>query len=203
VRAELHWRFRAVSLRYLAQAGPVQDPNSPIAELELLLEPKRLTSQRHHDLGGQHRVCGTRRDQGPLTKKRLIGKSCRRTARNKHTEWMSTDDSPQSVASAYFDAWTANDIERVRPLLQTDVDFVGALGKTHGVAETLSGLGGMFAMTRQVEVIHRWVDGPDVLTWFELRTATAGPMAIVNWSHVEDGRITWIRVTFDPRPMLG
>ena len=89
---------------------------------------------------------------------------------------MSTDDSPLGVASAYFDAWKANDIERVRPLLHTDVDFVGALGKTHGVAETLSGLGGMFAMTRQVEVIHRWVDGPDVLTWFELRTATAGPM---------------------------
>jgi hypothetical protein len=52
-------------------------------------------------------------------------------------------------------------------------------------------------------VIHRWVDGPDVLTWFELRTATAGPMAIVNWTHVEDGRITRIRVTFDPRPLLG
>ena len=116
---------------------------------------------------------------------------------------MTTDISPQSVAAAYFDAWKANDIERVRPLLHTDVDFVGALGKTHGVAETLSGLGDMFAMTRQVEVIHRWIDGPDVLTWFELRTATAGPMAIVNWSHVEDGRITRIRVTFDPRPMLG
>ena len=116
---------------------------------------------------------------------------------------MSTDDSPLGVASAYFEAWKANDIERVRPLLHTDVDFVGALGKSHGVAETLSGLGGMFAITRQVEVIHRWVDGPDVLTWFELRTATAGPMAIVNWSHAEDGRITRIRVTFDPRPMLG
>ena len=60
----------------------------------------------------------------------------------------------------------------------------------------------MFAMTRQVEVIHRWVEGPDVLTWFELRTATAGPLAIVNWSHVEDGRITRIRVTFDPRTMV-
>src|SRR5262245_35042026 len=60
----------------------------------------------------------------------------------------------------------------------------------------------MFAMTRQVDVIHRWLDGPDVLTRFELRTATAGPMAIVNWSHVEDGRITRIRVTFDPRPSL-
>jgi len=42
---------------------------------------------------------------------------------------MTTDNSPQGVASAYFDAWNANDIERVRPLLHTDVDFVGALGK--------------------------------------------------------------------------
>ena len=56
---------------------------------------------------------------------------------------MSTDGSPRSVASAYFDAWKANDIERVRPLLHMDVDFVGALCKTHDVAETLSGLGGM------------------------------------------------------------
>jgi hypothetical protein len=40
------------------------------------------------------------------------------------------------------------------------------------------------------------------LTWFELRTATAGPLAIVNWSHIEAGRITRIRVTFDPRPLL-
>jgi len=106
--------------------------------------------------------------------------------------------------SAYFDARKANHIERVQPLLHTEVDFVGALGKTHGVANLpLRGLSGRFAMTRQVDVIHRWVDGPDVLTWFELRTATAGPMAIVNWSHVEDGRLTRIRVTFDPRPMLG
>ena len=140
----------------------------------------------------------------PFRKRQIVGgKSPKQTVASKHTEWMTTDDSALGVASAYFDAWKANDIERVRPLLHTDVDFVGALGKTHGVAETLSGLGGMFAMTRKVEVIHRWVDGPDVLTWFELRTATAGSMAIVNWSHVEDGRITRIRVTFDPRPMLG
>lgn len=110
--------------------------------------------------------------------------------------------SPESIVAAYFDAWQANDIERVRPLLGEDVDFVGALGTTRGVQETLKGLGGMFAMTKQVEVVHRWIDGPEVLTWFELRTADAGPMAIVNWSHIDDGRITRIRVTFDPRPML-
>jgi hypothetical protein len=109
---------------------------------------------------------------------------------------------PAEVAAAYFDAWTRNDIAAVRPLLHPDVDFAGALGSTHGMADTLQGLGGMFAMTERVEVIKRWVDGPDVLSWFELRTSGVGPIPVVNWSHVEDGRITRIRVTFDPRPLL-
>jgi hypothetical protein len=113
-----------------------------------------------------------------------------------------SNQSPQSVAATYFSAWTSNDIEQVRPLLHPDVAFTGALGSTQGVEDTLAGLKGMFAMTEQVDVVKRWVDGPDVLTWFELRTADAGPLAIVNWSHVEDGLVTRIRVTFDPRPLL-
>ncbi len=111
-------------------------------------------------------------------------------------------DSPAGVAAAYFDAWQSNDIERVRTLVDDEIAFDGALGSTRGAEETLAGLGSMFAMTKRVEVRHRWVDGPDVLTWFELHTETAGPLAIVNWSHVDAGRITRIRVTFDPRPLL-
>jgi ketosteroid isomerase-like protein len=110
---------------------------------------------------------------------------------------------PEEVATTYFRAWRNGDIDSVRPLLHPDVTFVGALGSTDGAEATLRGLAGMFSMTSQVEVIKRWVDGPDVLTWFELRTATAGPLPVVNWSHVEDGQITRIRVTFDPRPLLG
>jgi limonene-1,2-epoxide hydrolase len=111
-------------------------------------------------------------------------------------------DSPADVAAAYFEAWKNHDIERVRPLVHDEVTFDGALGSTRGAEETLAGLGGMFAMTEHVQVVHRWVDGPDVITWFELRTKTAGPLAIVNWSHIEAGHITRIRVTFDPRPLL-
>lgn len=109
---------------------------------------------------------------------------------------------PVDVAVAYFDAWKAKDVGAVRPLLHDDVDFVGALGTARGAEECLAGLRGMFAMTERVEVVRRWVEGPDVLTWFELRTESAGPLAIVNWSHVIDGRIDRIRVTFDPRPLL-
>ena len=110
---------------------------------------------------------------------------------------------PEEVAKTYFLAWENKDIDRVRPLLHPDVTFVGAMGATSGIEETLRGLSGMFAMTRQVEVIKRWADGPDVISWFELSTAAAGPLPVVNWSHVEDGLITRIRVTFDPRPILG
>lgn len=117
-------------------------------------------------------------------------------------DMIGSSDSPASVAAAYFDAWKSDDIERVRPLVHDDVAFDGALGSTRGADETIAGLGRMFAMTEQVKVVHRWVDGPDVLTWFELHTESAGPLAIVNWSHVEAGRITRIRVTFDPRPLL-
>jgi limonene-1,2-epoxide hydrolase len=113
-----------------------------------------------------------------------------------------SSESPASVAAAYFDAWKSNDIERVRRLLHDDVAFDGALGSTRGAEETIAGLGRMFAMTQHVEVLHRWVDGADVLTWFELRTQAAGPLAIANWSHVEAGLITRICVTFDPRPLL-
>jgi hypothetical protein len=44
-------------------------------------------------------------------------------------------------------------------------------------------------------------DEDDVMTWYDLPTA-AGDPPTVNWSHVEDGLITQIRATFDPRPLL-
>ncbi len=113
-----------------------------------------------------------------------------------------TESSPESVAAAYFEAWKSNDIHSVRPLLHENVSFIGALASTQGVDDTLAGLSKMFAMTRQLKIVRRWVDGADVLTWFELHTDTAGPIPVVNWSHIEAGRVTQIRVTFDPRPLL-
>ncbi len=46
-----------------------------------------------------------------------------------------------------------------------------------------------------------WVDGGDVLTWFDVHTTEGVLSPVANFSHVEDGRITRIRVTFDPRPL--
>jgi len=43
-----------------------------------------------------------------------------------------------------------------------------------------------------------FVDGPDVLTWFDLHI-TVAPRPTANWLPIEDGQITRIPVTFDPR----
>lgn len=82
---------------------------------------------------------------GPLRERPAIGKSRCEPVGTTHTESMSTDKLPRGVASAYFEASKAHDIERVR--LHMDIDFVGA-SASHWVAEILSGLGGMFAITR-------------------------------------------------------
>jgi hypothetical protein len=43
------------------------------------------------------------------------------------------------------------------------------------------------------------IDGPGVLTWLDLHTSVAPPAPTANSTHVEHGRITAIRVTFDAR----
>src|SRR6266496_2685809 len=49
------------------------------------------------------------------------------------------------------------------------------------------------------EVRKVFHDGPDVLTWFDLATSVAGTVPVANWMHVQDGKITRIRVAFDAR----
>ncbi|MDW6062353.1 hypothetical protein SAZ11_35445 [Streptomyces sp. FXJ1.4098] len=51
-------------------------------------------------------------------------------------------------------------------------------------------------------IVKQWVDGPDVLTWFDLHANDEEPVPAVNWLRVEGGRITRVRVAFDPRPIL-
>ncbi|MER7752653.1 nuclear transport factor 2 family protein [Kitasatospora sp. NPDC097643] len=115
---------------------------------------------------------------------------------------MTTTKTVREISETYFTAWQAGDFETLRELLAEDVDFVGALGTASGVEEALAGLKGLGRVLEKIEVHARVVEGDDVITWFDLHTSIAPPAATANWSHVENGRITRIRVTFDPRELL-
>lgn len=110
---------------------------------------------------------------------------------------------PESIAETYFACWAAGDPEPLRDLLSPTVTFDGALGSTRGPDEFIAGLAGMFAATTSNTVRLRLASDRDVMTWSELRVADKPPMQVVNWTRVENGLITAVRVTFDPRPMLG
>jgi hypothetical protein len=107
------------------------------------------------------------------------------------------------VAATYFDAWQAGDFARLRSILADDVTFDGPLGHADNAEECIAGLRRMSEIVTDIVIRKTFVDGADVLTWFDLHTARTGPLPTVNWRHVDDGKITFIRVTFDPRPLTG
>lgn len=111
-----------------------------------------------------------------------------------------TDDAEHAVAT-YFGAWRAKDFDTLRSVLADDVSFVGPLGRADSADSCRQGIEALSRIVTDVVVQKRFVDGPDVLTWFDLHTTVALPAPVANWSHVEGGRITRIRVTFDARPL--
>jgi hypothetical protein len=86
-------------------------------------------------------------------------------------------------------------------VLADDVSFVGPLGVAEGAAECREGIEHLAEITTDIVIVKRFVDGGDVLTWFDLHTTVAAPAPVANWSRVENGKITCIRVTFDTRPL--
>ncbi len=113
-----------------------------------------------------------------------------------------TEPSP-SPAERYFTAWQSRDEQTLTEILAEDVTFRGPLGTANGRAECIAGLLGMLGIVTSIQVQARVADEHDVITWFDLHTSVAPPAPTANWSHVEAGRITRIRVAFDPREIVG
>src|SRR5919206_5245937 len=98
-------------------------------------------------------------------------------------------------ASRYFSAWAATDFDALRQVLAEDVSFRGPLGEADGADACIRGLRGLAEGVGLPEVRVIATEGDDAVTWFELQTRH-GPLPVANWSHIENGRITRIRVTF-------
>ena len=105
------------------------------------------------------------------------------------------------VATAYFDAWKVNDFDTMRSLVDDDITFVGPLAQLEGAQDYMEGIKGMSRITSEIVIRKTFVDGPDVLTWYDLHTRVASPVAVANWLHIEEGKITSLRVAFDAREL--
>ena len=116
---------------------------------------------------------------------------------------MTHDDSAATAAATYFDAWLAKDFARLRSVLADDVDFAGPLGQVTGGDDCLRSLQGLSTIMTGIAVQRVFTAGSDVLTWYDMATTVADPVPVANWMQVKDGKITRIRVAFDPRGIAG
>jgi ketosteroid isomerase-like protein len=110
---------------------------------------------------------------------------------------------PAETVDLYFTAWRDGDTETFRSILADDVRFTGPLAEIDNADDCARSLGQLAAATTDLVVRRRWIDGDDVITWFDLAVGDTPATPVANWSHVEHGLITRIQVTFDPRGMLG
>jgi len=108
-------------------------------------------------------------------------------------------DDAAKVASTYFGAWKVDDFDTMRSLVDDDVTFKGPLGQVEGAQDYMEGIKGMSRIKSDLVIRKTFVDGPDVLTWYELHTRVAPPVPVANWMHIEAGKITSLRVAFDAR----
>lgn len=115
---------------------------------------------------------------------------------------MASTTDPRTLAETYFRAWKEQNFEALRSVLADDATFRGPMGEADNAEECIAGLRGMSKMMTNIVVLTRLVEGPDVVTIFELHTDQAPPVLTANWSHVEDGKTDSIRAVFDPRTLL-
>ncbi len=110
---------------------------------------------------------------------------------------MSTDAG--SVAAAYIEAWGARDFDALHALLADDVRFDGPFACLDCAADCVKELELLSEILSGIVVHKVFVDGEDVLTWFDLHTTVAAPVPTAHWTRVRDGRIVNVRVAFDAR----
>jgi hypothetical protein len=105
------------------------------------------------------------------------------------------------IMATYFDAWKVNDFDTRWSLVDDDVTFSGPLARLNGVEDYMEGIKGMSQIKSDIVIRKVFVDGPDVLTRFDLHTTVATPVPVANWLHVEGGKITSLQVAFDAREL--
>ena len=104
------------------------------------------------------------------------------------------------VVDTYFTAWKKNDFTVMRSVLADKLDFAGPIDRFDSADAYQQAIQGLSQMKTEIVIHKTFVDGSDVVTWYDLHTRIAPPAPVAEWSHVEGGKITMGRVIFDSRP---
>lgn len=112
---------------------------------------------------------------------------------------MTSISDAQTVVLAFVDALNNENFDLARQYVSDDLSFVGVLGSRSGAEAYFQD---MKRMKLKYGVHKTFVDGhQDVCLWYDV-TMSGATALTCGWYHVEQGKITWFKVVFDPRPVL-
>jgi len=106
--------------------------------------------------------------------------------------------STKEVVLSFIDALNNMDFKAARGLVNNDMSFVGVLGSRNGAEAYFND---MERMRLKYDVKKAFVDEDDVCLLYDLTMADITLFGC-GWYHLEGGKISSIRVIFDPRPIL-
>ena len=105
------------------------------------------------------------------------------------------------TVNAYRKAFDDKDFEAARGHLADNLDFSGPIDSFDNADDYIEAIKGLSQIVKGTKTKRFFVDGGDVCVVYDLQTVTpAGDAPVAEWYHVEDGKISMIRVFFDARP---
>lgn len=110
---------------------------------------------------------------------------------------LATSGAKDAVLS-FLKALNDDDFDRARDHTSDSLSFVGVLGSRDGADAYFED---MKRMRLKYDIQKVFVEGNDVCVLYEINMSGA-PIFCCGWYQVEDGKISSIRVVFDPRPVL-
>jgi limonene-1,2-epoxide hydrolase len=111
---------------------------------------------------------------------------------------MESRSNAKEVVMSFLKALNDEDFKTARSYVSDNMSFLGPLASREGAEAYFKD---MERMRLKYEIKKVFVDGDDVCLLYDFNT---GPITLFGcgWYHVEDGKISSLRVVFDPRPLV-
>jgi YHS domain-containing protein/ketosteroid isomerase-like protein len=107
----------------------------------------------------------------------------------------------RDIVDQYFTAFYAGDGQTARQYLADDVSFRGPAATFSTADNYLRAAAHAVRAAKGVQKHKVFVDGPDVCIWYDLHIDHAvGSIAMADWYHVVDGKISSIQTILDTAP---
>jgi limonene-1,2-epoxide hydrolase len=104
----------------------------------------------------------------------------------------------KNIVTAFLEALNHEDFKTARQYVSDDMKFEGVMGSRNGAEAYFKD---MAHMKFKYTIKHLFTDGDDVSVFYDI---DMGGHIIFSsgWYKVSNGKINWIKVLFDPRPLL-